>query len=64
MAAMQGAAARQGRRSSVGCGVAQFVVRKLAVRRARFQFSALHPEEASLAEHQSDEDTKKTGLGI
>ncbi len=36
------------RRGSVGCGVAQLVVRRLAVRQARVRFSARHPMEVLL----------------
>ncbi len=32
---------------------------RLAVRQARVRFSARHPEEASLAERRSDEDTRR-----
>ncbi len=34
----------------LGCGVAQYVVRRLAVSQTRVRFSARHPVEASLAE--------------
>ncbi len=39
--------------------MAQFVVRRLAVRQARVRFSARHPEEASLAERRSYDDTRR-----
>jgi hypothetical protein len=44
-------------RSSEGCGVAQLVVRRLAVMQARVRISARHPMEVPLAELRSDEDT-------
>ncbi len=44
--------------AQLGCGVAQLVVRGLAVWQARVQFSDWHPIEASLADRRSDEDTK------
>jgi hypothetical protein len=41
-----------------GCGMAQLVVRQLAVWQARVRFSDLQPIEASLADRRNDEDTK------
>jgi hypothetical protein len=40
-------------------GVAQLVLRQLAVRQARVRFSAPNPMEASLAERRSDEKTRR-----
>jgi hypothetical protein len=61
--------AQRVRRSSIGCGVAQsgcgvaqLVVSRLAVRLARVRFSARHPMEASVAERRSDEDTRRLAL--
>ncbi len=42
--------------SSIGCGVAQLVVRRLAVRQARNQFSARPPREVLPTELTSDEE--------
>jgi hypothetical protein len=50
------------RRSSVGCGVAQLIVRRLAVRQFRVRFSARHPKEVLLLSEKgqrSDEDTRR-----
>ncbi len=46
-------------RSSLGCGAAQLVVRRLAVRQARVRISARHPIEAPLAERRRDEDSRR-----
>jgi hypothetical protein len=46
------------RHGSVGCGMAQLVVRRLAVRQARVRISARHPMEAPLAERRRDEDSR------
>jgi hypothetical protein len=49
------------RRSSVGCGVAQWVVRRLAVRQARVRFfSARHPREVFPTELTSDKEMKRS----
>jgi hypothetical protein len=50
----------------LGCGVAQLVVRRLAVRQARVPFSARHPMEVLLLlseEAMRIQEDKKTGLG-
>ncbi len=44
--------------AQLGCGVAQLVMRRLAVWQARVRFSDWHPIEASLADWRSVEDTK------
>jgi hypothetical protein len=60
-------AAQRMRRSSLGCGaaqgcgVAQLVVRRLAVRQARVRISARHPMETPLAERRRDEDSRRRG---
>ncbi len=41
-----------------GCGAAQLVVRRLAVRQARVRISARHPMEAPLTERRRDEDSR------
>ncbi len=47
-------------RGSAGCGVAQLVVRRLAVRQARVRFSARHPMEVLLLlSEEGDEDTRR-----
>jgi hypothetical protein len=43
----------------VWCGVAQLVVRRLAVRQARVQFSARHHREVSTTELTSDEEMER-----
>jgi hypothetical protein len=47
------------RRSSVGCGVAQLVVRPLIVWQARVRFSARHPREVFPTELTSDEEMER-----
>jgi hypothetical protein len=48
------------RLGSVGCGVAQLAVRRLAVRQAQVRFSARHLfVGSSLAERRNDEDTRR-----
>jgi hypothetical protein len=42
-----------------GCGAAQLVVRRLAVRQARVRISSLHPMESPLAERRRDEDSRR-----
>jgi len=42
-----------------GCGAAQLVVRRLAVRQARVRISSRHPMEAPLAERRRDEDSRR-----
>ncbi len=42
-----------------GCGAAQLVVRRLAVRQARVRVSARHPMEAPFAERRRDEDSRR-----
>jgi hypothetical protein len=39
--------------AQLGCGVAQLVVRRLAVWQARVRFSDWHPIEASLADREA-----------
>ncbi len=46
-------------RKGQGCGVAQLVVRRLAVRQARVQFSAPHPREVLPTELISDEEMER-----
>ncbi len=46
-------------RKGQGCGVAQLVVRRLAVRQARVQFSARHPTEVFTTELTSDEEIER-----
>ncbi len=50
------------RHGSVCCGVAQLVVRRLAVRQTRVRFSARHHREVFPTEHTSDEGMER-GLG-
>jgi hypothetical protein len=47
------------RRGSIWCSVAQLVARRLAVRQARVQFSALHHREVFPTELTSDEEMEK-----
>ncbi len=42
----------------LGCGVAQVVVHRLAVRQARVRFSARHPMEPSLSVRIANEDIR------
>jgi hypothetical protein len=44
---------------NIGCGAAQLVVRRLAVRQARVRISSRHPMEAPLAERRRDEDSRR-----
>jgi hypothetical protein len=43
----------------LGCGVAQIIARRLAVRQARVRISARHPRGGPLLLNGSDEDNKK-----
>ena len=42
-----------------GCGVAQLVARRLAVRQARVRISARHHREVCPTEHRSDEEMER-----
>ncbi len=54
--------AQRVQRCSVGCSVAQLVVRWPAVRQARVQISARHPREVFPTEHKCYEEMER-GLG-
>jgi hypothetical protein len=48
------------KRSSVGCGVAQLVMHRLAVRQARVRFSARRPRMVFPTELTSDEEMERS----
>ncbi len=45
--------------AQLGCGVAQLMVRRLAARQARVQFSARHPREIFPIELTGDEEMER-----